>query len=245
MQIRPFVLSVVAVCVLDLHVSRISHAAVAGQTPRSLEMAIAKNEMIAPNGGLQWRAAAALRRMNTIARDHGAKLMVQIPADALGSATEIQRVAPFSAISEVPARRPFKLVLRVVKHSDRSQSQREPSDVVANASLHNRSNIGLSPQIYLHIRDESQSERAREYAAVLRKMGAYVSDVEIVVAEGPRRNQLRYFHPQDRKEAATLARSLNSPAEVQLLDLSREYGSSVPIRHYELWLAPQNIIPPR
>lgn len=86
---------------------------------------------------------------------------------------------------------------------------------------------------------------AREYAVVLREIGAYVSDVEIMVAERPRRNQLRYFHPQDRKEAATLARSLNRGAKVHLLDLSREYGSSVPMRRYELWLAPQNVTAPR
>ena len=239
MPIRLFAFLVVATVGSGAFAPPRSDAAIAGQTPRSIEMTIARGEMIAPDGSLQSRAAAALERMHTTARDHGARLTVQVPADAFDSASEIRRVAPFASIKRVPPRQPFKLVLRVEKYSDGLQSHRPLSDPGADGPRKDRSDIGSSPQVYIHIRDESQSATAREYAVLLRKLGADVSDVEIIVADGPRRNQLRYFHSGDRQEAATLARGLNGGTELQLLDLSKEYGSSVPVRRYELWLAPR------
>ena len=221
MLIRSFVFATLVV-LIALPAAR---AVGAGQPPRSLEMAIAKDEMIAPDGALQSRAAAALHRMSTRARDQGARFTVQIPADAFDSAAEIQRVAPFASIKRVPARRPFKLVLHVDGDYD----------------LRDRDGSGFTPQVYLHIQDPSQSADAREYAAILRDAGAHVSDVEIMVADGPRRNQLRYFHREDRPEAVILARKLSRGNTVHLLDLSKEYGDSVPMRRYELWLAPRDV----
>ena len=237
MPIRSLVLATVVV----LGMLPMPPAAGAGQPPRLLEMAIAKDEMIAPGGALQSRAAEALHRMSTRARDQGARFTVQIPADAFDSAAEIQRVAPFASIKRVPARRPFKLVLRVDGDSDRP-SRPGSSEGWAPPSLDDRDDNSFTPQVYLHIRDPSQSGTASEYAAILRDAGAYVSDVEIMVADGPRRNQLRYFHREDRPEAVALARKLSAGVgAVQLLDLSKEYGNSVPMRRYELWLAPHDV----
>ena len=238
MPIRSFVLSVAAVAVFDAYGAPTPQALTATQVPRSMEMAISRNEMIAADGGLQARAIEALQRMNSMARDHGVELTVQVPADAIEVAAEIERVAPFSVIKKVPARRPFKLVLRTDQQAERSMPRQGSATFAAALAAQNDRKIGSSPYVYIHLRNESQRETAREHALQLRQMGAYVSEVEIIVAEGPRRKQLRYFHAQDRKEAAMLARSLNRGAEVQLLDLSREYGSSVPTRHYELWLSP-------
>lgn len=206
--------------------------------PRSVEMAIPRHEMIAVDGSLEPRAIAALERMQSMARDHGVTLTVQVPADAIAAASQIQRVAPMSAIRQVPARRPFKLVLRIEDADASAISGRRSATGAADVRRDARRELGLAPSVHIHIRSESQSDTARAYAAQLRRMGANVSDVEIIVADGPRRTQLRYFHAQDRAEAAALARSLSTGSEVQLLDLSREYGSSVPVHHYELWLAP-------
>jgi len=238
MPILFFVLSVAAVAVLDASGAPTPQAPVATPVPRSVQMAISRNEMIAADGGLQARAIEALKRMNSMARDHGVELTVQVPADAIDVAAEIERVAPFSVIKKVPARRPFKLLLRMEQQAERSVPRQGSSALAATSAAQNDRKIGSSPYVYIQMRNESQRETAREHALQLRQMGAYVSEVEIIVAEGPRRKQLRYFHAQDRKEAALLARSLSIGAEVQLLDLSSEYGSSVPTRHYELWLPP-------
>ena len=238
MPIRFLMLSVAAVAVFDVWGASTPQAPAAKPVPRSLEMAISRNEMIAVDGGLQLRAIAALQRMNAMARDTGVELTVQVPADAIDAAAEIERVAPSSVIKQVAARRPFKLVLRMEQQAERSVPRHGSGAVAGALAAPNQRKGGSSPYVYIHVRNESELDTAREHALQLRQMGAEVSEAEIIVAEGPRRKQLRYFHAQDRKEAGTLARSLNGGAEVQVLDLSREYGSSVPPRHYELWLPP-------
>ena len=197
-----------------------------GDTPlsRSFEMAIPRDEMLALDGRLTVRAAEALGRMSSLAQEHGVRLTVQVPSDAAYAAAHIERIAPMSIIKRVPAQRPFKLVVRVEKRDPQSAPSVPPPL---------RTKGSRSPHVYIHLRSEAQLEAARRHALRLRELGASISDVEVIAAEGPNRRQLRYFHTQDRAEAASLASGLGRGA-VQLLDLSKEYGRAVPPRHYEL-----------
>jgi hypothetical protein len=236
MQIRGFLTQVLVVTVLGVCAASTPRAAGEAQAPRSFEMAIPGDEMLSIDGGLQARAREAVRRMDSVAREHAVRLTVQVPADAPDARAEIERLAPSSVVKLVPSGRPFKLVARVGGHADYEGSSPAAS---ATGPVREDSN---SPIVHIHLRNESQSAVARRYALRLRQLGASLSEVEVVVAEGPRRRQLRYFHPGDRREAALLASGLGE-GPVQLLDLSKEYGNAVPARHYELWLAPDEGMP--
>jgi hypothetical protein len=236
MQIRGFLSQVLVVTVLGVCAASAPRAAGEGQAVRSFEMAIPSDEMLSTDGGLQVRAREAVRRMDSLATEHAVRLTVHVPADAPDVRAEIERLAPSSVVKRVPAGRPFKLVARV---DGRADDERSPT---ADSTTRTGREDSNSPIVHIHLRNESQGAVARRYALRLRELGVSLSEVEVVVAEGPRRRQLRFFHAGDRKEAARLASGLGE-GPVQLLDLSKEYGNTVPARHYELWLAPDEGMP--
>ena len=64
----------------------------------AIQMDIAFDEMLTPEGGLHPRAAQALARMESMARDEGGEFTVSVPRSRIHTATAIRQVAPGATI---------------------------------------------------------------------------------------------------------------------------------------------------
>jgi hypothetical protein len=198
---------------------------------RSYEIPILRHEMLEPSGALRPEAVQSLRRMVAMARDRHAELRVQVPADSARTVELIREVAPAARVQTVGPRQPYKLIVATGPPSP-SASEARTSSAIAQPD-------DSQPVVVIHLRDDVQERVADRCAQRLERLGARVADTRVLVPVGPRTTQLRYFHAQDRREAALLAQSLGSVGlRVALLDLSRDYRNSLPGHRYELWLAP-------
>ena len=65
---------------------------------RAIEMAVGLDEMLTPDGVLHPRAASALARMDTMAREHGGDFTVSVPRSQLQTVDAIRTVAPGATI---------------------------------------------------------------------------------------------------------------------------------------------------
>jgi len=207
----------------------------ASAAPRSYEIPVSRREMLQTPTALRPGAVASLRRMTAVARERNAELRVHVPADMASSVPLIRGAAPEAVILIVDARQPYKLVIAT------GTREPPPDRRTATERMETRGNDvpPSQPLVVIHLRDEVQDPIAERCAKRLQRAGARVADTRVLVPLGPRGTQLRYFHPQDRGEAANLAHSLAPLGlHVGLLDLSKDYRNSLPARRYELWLAP-------
>jgi hypothetical protein len=208
-----------------------TQAASGVSTARSYEIPISRHEMLQSPGALRPEAAESLRHMAAMARERNAELRVQVPADMASSVGLIRAVAPAARVLMVSARQPYKLVVATGTRSTSASTYDTPRGSA-------QANDG-QPLVVIHLRDEIQDPIAERCAQRLERAGARVADTRVLVPVGPRTTQLRYFHPQDRREAAELAQALNAIGmRIALLDLSRDYRNTLPTHRYELWLAP-------
>src|SRR5262245_61931603 len=104
---------------------------------------------------------------------------------------------------------------------------------------------GQAPQLWIHVLNERQKgevERKLDWFRNLRVGGQKVNiRPTIIVQNGPRVSQLRFFRSADQSQAATLAADLREAIpRLVLEDLSAQYGKVTWIDpgHFELWLSP-------
>jgi hypothetical protein len=210
-------------------------ASAAGTPPRSYEIPVSRREMLQSPAALRPQAVASLQRMTAVARERNAELRVQVPADMASSVPLIRDAAPQAVIRIVDARQPFKLVIATGRRTPAPDERSAALGIQARA----RDVPPPAPLVVIHLRDEMQDPIAERCAERLGRAGVRVADTRVLVPLGPRSTQLRYFHSEDRVEAANLAHTLASLGlRVGLLDLSKDYRNTLPARRYELWLAP-------
>lgn len=99
---------------------------------------------------------------------------------------------------------------------------------------------GGTPQLYVHIQERDQADRAHRITRALRALPE--DSIHVVSTErletGPLRSELRYFDPRQRSVARAITRWAEQAATVDLAirDFSTHYDT-IP-NHFELWLAP-------
>jgi len=96
--------------------------------------------------------------------------------------------------------------------------------------------------VYIHIQDSEQQEIAMAVGARLQAAGFSIPADPILVKEGTKSNQVRYFHPEDlhkAKEIVMLLDSMGVPAIMNDLSAEKNYSQSMAASYYELWLGRQ------
>ena len=90
--------------------------------------------------------------------------------------------------------------------------------------------------LYIVVGSEAQREYAERIVAPLARRGIRVGGIR-VARGGPPVSDLRYFHPADRAEAATINRALDAIGKpAQSLRYVPGLEDREPRSHYELWL---------
>jgi len=110
----------------------------------------------------------------------------------------------------------------------------------AAAALPDTSLIGAI--VHIHIQESSQQEMAMAVGARLQAAGFSIPADPILVKEGTKSNQVRYFHPEDlhkAKEIVMLLDSMGVPAIMNDLSAENNYSQSVAASYFELWLGRQ------
>jgi len=78
---------------------------------QSLQMDVGQAEMLTPEGTLHPRAARALARMDTMAREHGGDFSVFVPRSRLQTVPAIKEVAPGATIFETDRDEHYRLIV--------------------------------------------------------------------------------------------------------------------------------------
>lgn len=76
---------------------------VEGPSQQAIEIEVAEAEMLTPDGTLHPRAAQALARMDSIAREHGGDFSVFVPRSRIETGAAIKAVVPGATILETDA----------------------------------------------------------------------------------------------------------------------------------------------
>jgi len=103
-----------------------------------------------------------------------------------------------------------------------------------------RTGLPGTPQLYIHIQDRDQADRANRLVEALTTLpddSVHVVSIERLET-GPSRSELRYFDPRQQPLARALARRVGQGAAARpaVRDFSTRYDT-IP-NHFELWLAP-------
>jgi hypothetical protein len=96
----------------------------------------------------------------------------------------------------------------------------------------------ILPRIFLHVRETSQREDASRIAAKLQAAGFVVPGIQILVQEGPKDTQVRYFHDSDKAEAQKIADDLVASGVKDAKSVETGGYPSIRPRQYEIWFAP-------
>ena len=78
---------------------------------QSIKMEVAPDEMLTAEGTLHPRAARALARMESLAREHGGDFSVSVPRSRVETAAAIKEVAPTATIFETDEEEHYRLVV--------------------------------------------------------------------------------------------------------------------------------------
>lgn len=99
-----------------------------------------------------------------------------------------------------------------------------------------------APHISLHIQSPAQHTVAQRLATQLQQKGYLIPKEATLVAKGPSRTEVRYFHTDEAEEAAAIAMLLHQayrpPATVSYRR-GRRHAVQSQARHYEIWLGPE------
>jgi len=78
---------------------------------QSIKMEVGPAEMLTPDGALHPRAARALARMDSIAREHGGDFSVSVPRSQVQTVAAIKAVAPSATIYETDEDEHYRLIV--------------------------------------------------------------------------------------------------------------------------------------
>jgi LytR cell envelope-related transcriptional attenuator len=102
--------------------------------------------------------------------------------------------------------------------------------------------IPQPPHISLHIQSAGQQGAAQGLADILQQNGYNIAKTVTLVAKGPSRTEVRYFHPTEAEEAAAIAMLLHQPyrppATLNYMRGRKDALQTSP-RRYEVWLGPE------
>jgi hypothetical protein len=108
-----------------------------------------------------------------------------------------------------------------------------------------RSTASGPPMLYIHVRDDAQRRWAERMVVPLGQRGIHVAGIK-VVESGPATRDLRYAGSDEPAEAADVAQALREiGVATQGVRRSDAARGQAPAQHYELWLPPGRIEPPR
>ena len=83
----------------------------AGPVMQSIKMEVGQAEMVTPEGTLHPRAARALARMDSMAREHGGDFSVSVPRSRIQTVAAIKAVAPSATIFETDEDEHYRLIV--------------------------------------------------------------------------------------------------------------------------------------
>ncbi len=78
---------------------------------QSIKMEVGQAEMLTPEGTLHPRAARALARMDSIAREHGGDFSVSVPRSRVQTVAAIKAVAPSATIYQTDKDEHYRLIV--------------------------------------------------------------------------------------------------------------------------------------
>jgi hypothetical protein len=149
-------------------------------------------------------------------------------------ATAAQEGQPHMSTAAMPGSNAAAGVLPA--HTEVAQSLPSVSSSPAQAD------IDQPPHISLHIQSPGQQEDAQRLADLLQQSGYNIAKTVILVAKGPSRTEVRYFHPTETEEAAAIAVLLHQPyrppATLNYMR-GRKDAPQTSARRYEVWLGPE------
>ena len=82
-----------------------------GPVMQSIKMEVGQAEMVTPEGTLHPRAARALARMDSMAREHGGDFSVSVPRSRIQTVAAIKAVAPSATIFETDEDEHYRLIV--------------------------------------------------------------------------------------------------------------------------------------
>lgn len=124
------------------------------------------------------------------------------------------------------------------------QFQHASADPETRGRPSNNPSDSTRTQLYVHIQNADQKERARRIRGRLDTLSLGALQMNVVSIEqlqkGPSRSELRYFDPRQDRAARRLAEHAEQAAggAIETRDFSTRYDT-IP-NHFELWLAPSS-----
>jgi hypothetical protein len=111
----------------------------------------------------------------------------------------------------------------------------DAKELILTADLSNQ----VTPRIYIQVRSKEQLDIAHALAQNFKAKGYAVPKAEILVNQGPKKTEVRYFHRtnEEKEEATRIAGDIGPEVTAQFIPGS-ENSPLVKPRQYEVWLAP-------
>lgn len=102
----------------------------------------------------------------------------------------------------------------------------------------------IRPRVYVHTR--RPIPLTKRIRGALEEEGFVVPKEEIIVDQGPSKNQVRYFRQTEKSEAEEIKTVLRDRLGIDDVVLSYlpgyETSRAIRPRHYEIWLAPPDVV---
>lgn len=169
------------------------------------------------------------------AEDRQIKIL-EIFADNITSKDDDERIFALRLLGAVDDELAERLA-RAVSETEQPSAVKEVATEVAQTAA---ARASATPRIYIHIRDNSNREKAQNVAASLGDGGYFVPGIERLVDLGPSTNQLRYFRREEEATAKAILQNLKAQQIEAKITYIGGYENSSVIKplHFELWFAP-------